>query len=249
MKRKRLLLIAFILAAATVAAAITLKNQNSNTDRKVEREQPTLIQEGQATPRQREHGKLFKHSGPKLIEIAAKRSGDIEVQEGEDLLIQIPDASKRPLFLSAVCNADAVVTGTLINKASQLTAEGTFVFTDHDLRVEEVIKNNTAAPIGPESTITVTRDGGVVQLNHRVLRAQPDFEPPVVGNRYLLFLRFIPVTGSYLMYGNGAFELNSQTIKALGSAARQELFKTNQTEPSSFIKEIRAFAATDCGRK
>src|ERR1043165_1712724 len=150
MTRKRLLLIAFILTAATVAAAaITLKNQNSNTERRVEREEPTLIQVGQATPRQREHGKLFRHPGPKLTEIAAKRSGDIEVQAGEDLIIQIPDASsKRPLFQSAVCNADAVVIGTLINKASQLTDEGTFVFTDHDLRIEEVIKNNVAAPIG-----------------------------------------------------------------------------------------------------
>jgi hypothetical protein len=254
-RRNRLLSIALILAAFTAAAAaVTFKSQdapqNSNADRKVEREEPTLIQEGQATPRQREHGKLFKHPGPKLLEIAARRSGDIEVQEGEDLVIQIPTASsKRPLFLSAVCNADAVVIGTLTNKVSQLTAEGTFVFTDHDLRVEEVIKNNSAAPIELGNAIGVTRDGGIVELNHRILRARPDFEPPLVGNRYLLFLRFIPVTGSYLMYGNGAFELNSQSIKALGSAASQELLKADQTEPSSFIQQIRAFGATDCGSK
>ena len=137
----------------------------------------------------------------------------------------------------------------LLNKDSQLIADGTFLFTDHGLRLEEVIKNNSAAPIEVGNTVTVTRDGGVVQLDHRILRARPNFEPPLVGNRYLLFLRFVPTTRSYSMYGNGAFELNSQSIKPLAPATRHELLKANQTEPSSFLREIRAFAATDCGSK
>ena len=254
-RKKKLLLVAFILAVVSAAAAaVTFKSndrqQNSNADRKIEREEPTVIHEGQATPRQKEHGKLFKHTGRKLLDIAAGRSGDIEVQQGEDLLIHIPTESpQRPVFLSAVCNADAVVIGTLTNKASQLTTDGTFIFTDHDLLVEDVIKNNSAVPIALRTTINVTRDGGVVQVNDRILRARADFEPPIVGNRYLLFLRFIPVTGSYLMYGNGAFELKSESISALGSTARRELLKADQKESSSFIQQIRGFATTNCGKK
>lgn len=250
--RSKFLLIALVLAAvATVVVAFTAQTspQNSSADQKVNKEEPTLIQADHVSPQEKEHGKLFKHGGPKLLDLLAHRSGDIEVQQDAGLIIQTTASPERPVFLSAVCKADLVVTGSLVNKASQLTADGTFLFTDHQLLVDEVLKNNTAAPVAQGQTITVTRDGGVVQLNGRILRARPDFDVPFVGNRYLLFLRFIPATGSYLMYGNGAFELNSQSLKALGAEARQELNKAEQTEPASFIQQIRSFAATDCAGK
>jgi len=201
--------------------------------------------------KQRQHSKLFKHSGTKLRDLAARQNGDVEVEEGLGLMTVLPVAGpQRPLFHSAVCNADAVVIGTLNDKTSQLTDEGSFVFTDYQITVQEVIKNNSVAPLQAADVITGTRDGGVVELNNRIFRAKrEDFDPPVVGQRYLLFLRFIPATGAYLMYGNGTFQLDGQGILALGPAARAELGKNGTKDGAGFLSQIRVFANTDCLRQ
>src|ERR1051326_5179493 len=160
--RPKFLLLAFLLAAvAMVVLSFTsqTKPQNSSADPKVNKEEPTLIQAGHVSAQEKEHGKLFKHGGPRLLDLAARHSGDIDVQQEAGLIMQTTASPERPVFLLAVCKADAVVTGTLVNKASQLTADGTFLFTDHQLLVDEVLKNNTAAPVAQGQTITLTRDG------------------------------------------------------------------------------------------
>ena len=200
------------------------------------------------TERQRQHGKLFKHAGRKLRDIATRQTGDVEVEEEVGLMMVLPQTGpQRPVFQSAVCNADAVVIGIVNDKSSQLTEEENFVFTDYQITIEEVIKNQPVAPIQVASAITGTRDGGVIELNNRIFRAKrADFDPLFVGQRYLLFLRFIPATGSYLMYGNGTFQLEGQRVLALGPAARHEMIRSGISDPLSFMTQIRTFASSDC---
>jgi len=132
----------------------------------------------------------------------------------------------------------------------QQTEQENFVFTDYEITVEEAIKNNTVAPIQVKSAITVTRDGGVIKLNNRVFRAKrDDFDPPLVGQRYLLFLRFIPATGAYLAYGNGTFQLEAQKVVALGPAARDEMIKSSISDPFAFLSQVCTFATSDCQPK
>jgi hypothetical protein len=241
------------LALFTIAGATSMamfQGQRQSGESKI-KEPATIVQDGEMTERQKQHAKLFKHSGPKLRDIAARQTGDIEVEEGEGLMMVLPQpGSQRPLFQSAVCNADAVVIGTIGDKSSQLTADETFVFTDYRITVEEVIKNNAAAPIQVAGPLTATRDGGVIELNNRVFRARrEDFDPPLVGQRYLLFLRFIPATGAYLTYGNGTFQLEAQRVGALGPAARTEITKSGFSSPPTFLSQIRTFATSDCRTK
>ncbi len=241
-KNIALIVCAVIAVGATVLA--TFQGQSQKSAQSKSQEQATQIQEGQKTEKQRQHGKLFKHSGTKLSDIAARQTGDVEVEEGVGLMMILPQTGpQRPVFRSAVCNADAVVIGIINDKSSQLTEEENFLFTDYQITVEEVIKNNAVAPIQVAGAITVTRDGGVVELNHRIFRAKrDDFDPPLVGQRYLLFLRFIPATGSYLAYGNGTFQLEAEKVLALGPAARDEMIKSGVSNPLSFLSQIRTFA-------
>ena len=51
-----------------------------------------------------------------------------------------PTFSERITNLS--CDADAIVVGEVTSKSSQLTEDQDFIFTDYELKVEEVIKNN-----------------------------------------------------------------------------------------------------------
>jgi len=48
------------------------------------------------------------------------------------------------------------------------------------------------------------------------------------------------------MYGNGSFELQSHTIRALGPEAREELQHRANHDPLTFLTELRAFAQRTC---
>jgi hypothetical protein len=253
---KRIALIVFEIfvagAVAVVGASLLGQSQrNAQADSQKKEEEATRIQEGQVTEKQRQHSRLFKHPGKKLRDIASRQKGDVEVEEGIGLMMVLPrSGAQLPVFHSALCNADAVIVGVINDKSSQLTEEENFIFTDYQISVEEVIKNNIVEPIHLANAITGLRDGGAVELNNRIFRAKrEDFDPPVVGQRYLLFLRFIPATGSYLMYGNGTFQLDSQRILALGPAARDELTKSGVSDSPSFLGQIRTFANRGCQGK
>ena len=236
---------AIILIAGASAAAIFHGQGQKRPDANGS-EKPTIIHDGQLTERQRQHSKLFRHSGARFQDLARRQSGDIEVEVGIGLTTSQSERSRLPIFESAVCNADAVIVGTITGKVSQLTEEQNFVFTDYDVSVEEVIKNNTQAPLQANSSITSTRGGGTIEWNGRVFRVRrEDFDTPAIGQRYIMFLRFIPATGAYLMYGDGTFQISDQTITALGPTARNEMAK-NLSDPTSFRDQIRTFAKSNC---
>ena len=100
------------------------------------------------------------------------------------------------------------------SKSSQLTENGEFVFTDYEVMVEDVLKDNPAAPIQPNANITITRPGGTVQLNgHNITALDEAFKPLNVEGHYLLFLRFIPATGAYKAVSSaGTYELKENKI-------------------------------------
>lgn len=211
------------------------------------KEEATIVQEGRINEKQKHHRKLFKHSGRSLLEIAAGQDGEVQVVEGVPFVVVTQKIQRRPVFHSALCNAAAVVVGRIKEKSPHFTEDEKFIFTDYQVIVEEVIKNNAASPLTPSSLITTTRDGGALILNNRTFRAtQEGFDPPAVSKRYLLFLRFIPETDSYLMYGNGTFELAAQEVLALGAASRDEISKLGPPDVMSFLSDIRSYASSAC---
>ena len=245
---KKTILLLALLTVLGITVTASLQSTARNDSDSTKQEEATPVQEGVMTEKQKQHGKLFKHTGPRLRALVTEQTGVIEVaQDAPDLFILPESGPKPPVLQSAVCNANAVVVGTLNSKNSQLTEQGNFIFTDYEMAVEEVIKNNSAAPIALNNTITVTRAGGVVQLNGRVIRAKvEDFKPMAVGQRYLLFLRFIPATGSYLAYGNGSFQLEGKKVIALGMAASKELLNDGSKDATTFLSETRSFAIRHC---
>lgn len=143
---------------------------------------------------------------------AAKSTGEVEVLRGAGQKVFFPNT--RPIqladFVAAMTRrADAIVIGVVNDQKSFLTAEGTFVFTDYNLTVESVLKNNPTAAIVPSDSIIVTRPGGTAQLRGRNIRASDESLAPFeVGHRYLLFLGYIPATGAYkASNSSGAFRI------------------------------------------
>lgn len=160
---------------------------------------PTPIQEGVMTAKQKKHSKIFKgyKDRPKLRDLIAQR-GDVEVIQPVGNIRHPVSFELNPYLQDLSCLADAVVIGTVKSKASQINDDGTFVFTDYEFIPGEILKNNVAASISPNKDITITRTGGAVKLNGHIARAMDYRQLPLIEDEhYLLFLKFVPETGAY----------------------------------------------------
>lgn len=147
------------------------------------------------------------------------------------------------------CDSDAVLVGQVKSKVSQLTENEEFTFTDYEVTVEDVVKNNAASPINAQSNITVTRPGGMIRLDGRIIQAIDQYYKPfALGGRVLLFLKFIPSTGAYKAFrSEGSFTLSGgKLIKLTDEDLPAELESEKSAE--AFTSKIRGYASTACNR-
>lgn len=176
------------------------------------------------TGQQKEHSRLYQsYKGiGDLRRLAEKSTGDVEVLTGAGQQIFYSQAgpTDSETFLNReVAKADAVVMGTVKSQQSFLTDEGTFVFTDYDFVVDEVLKKNAIVPLVSSETIVVTRPGGSLQLaGHTVRALDESLQPLEKGHRYLLFLNYISATGGYEAFNaHGSFKINLNRATKLTS--------------------------------
>jgi len=218
----------------------------------------SLPQEKKMTNKQKEHSKLYKEDfksrkGKKLTNIAATGIGNVSV------IIPVADGFQleptTPLNLhgflkNLICDADAVVIGTVKSKSSHLTEEEEFIFTDYEMTVEEVLKDNSAASIQSRNIITATRGGGVLKINGRnVIAIDESLKPLEVNSRYLLFLRFVPNTSAYKAHkSKGSVQLNDhRIIKLTGEAVPRELDTGGNA--ATLINGIRSVVLSNCAKE
>lgn len=221
-----------LMALILVCVGIGFAVQNKKAKIKVEK-----------TARQIQHGKLFKHGGKSLLDRAAEQGGDITVVADEPLGVSSEVIAPSASFLeSAVCNADLVVVGTLTGETAQFNEGETFIFTDYELSVEEVVKNNGKAPISTGGSITVTRDGGTLTADSRTFKAlREDFKLFPLNQRYIFFLKYIPSTGSYLAYLHGSFQLSGSKLVTFGDVPHEK-----SKDAVAFLAEARSLAMSNC---
>ena len=217
---------------------------------KKQQEEATPIEEGVMTEKERKHSRLFKGyedvaKGKKLREIMENTGGDVNVGRLIGNLI-VPTTFNLNQYLNDLtCKADAVVIGTLTKKASQLNGEGTFTFTEYDINVEEVLKNNAADPIQANGNVTVVRSGGSIKLNGHIVTATDFAEKPLEkGGKYLLFLRFVPETGAYRSFSDGN-NLTDDSFRFAGNQIVQvsdsplPFGPNNPNDAMAFISKVR----------
>ena len=184
--------------------------------------------EGAKTPKQVEHSKLYKEFKKKKNLHELTSSGDVRFLQTPPLYGDDPLA---PPFILADylrrqgCDSDAVVVGKIKERTSVLTDDETFIFSDHSVVVEELLKGSPSARVQPGDIITVTRPGGKVKLkNGRTAEiAFSYFEPFRAGERYVLFLRYVPSTKAYqVKEGERVFLLgDNRVFKRTGQTPRK----------------------------
>ena len=133
-----------------------------------------------------------------------------------------------------------IIIGTPLSSSSRLAASGDRIITEHEIRIERVLKGNLKAP-EPVSLIVpggkvAFEDGSSAEIR------TPDLGPITEEKRYVFFLKNSddkPDAFSLVGGGQGAFELPSSeaNVKPLGN--KTDLVQKHKNQKvSAFIEEI-----------
>lgn len=87
-----------------------------------------------------------------------------------------------------VSRSSAVVIGEITDAQAHLSEDGTNIYSEFVVQVEQILKNDNQVPIG--NSIAVERSGGRVRLpSGKVVTARTNHQDlPRIGRRYVLFL-------------------------------------------------------------
>lgn len=240
--RKKFLILTIATLSLLISALTSLRSQEQK--RTWETEVPTPVQDGVLTVQQKEHSKLYDDLNPRgKIRDLLQKQDELIVNLVPSLQYLSPEGES-PIISQLAERADTIVIGSITSKSSQITSTGTFVFTDYSFRIEEVLKGIDAVTPKPQSTITVTRPGGKVLLNGRVVTFNDyGFQPLRAGRRYLLFLKYLPATGAYQAVNQkgrsfdiSSFDISGTKVKTLSDEAQTQDF---EKDLGAFITSVK----------
>lgn len=253
MTNKKLTIISVsLLSLFLIATFATLRQE---AQEKHQQDEPTMVKRGQITDQQRAYSKEYEKMYPDRRKI---KLGEVR-KEIKDLgiglgvvgdIIDIPEAqviTPSELLKSLSCKSDAVVIGYPTTRTARLSEDETFIYTEYQFSVEEVIKNNSASPIAVNSDIQITRPGGVIKLDNRKITAIDElYEPLQTKKKYLLFLKFVPTAKGYMVADSeGDFLLEGNSFRKLSKKmVPDELRKGDNS--SLLLGNVRNSVVTDC---
>jgi len=179
---------------------------------------------------------------PDLLEEVKKTGRDAGWYSPGGLRMMNPSPVE-PEGVKIARRARLIVIGAVTEAHSFLNEHNTFVFTENNVEVQEVLKNETGEEISFGSHIFVTRPGGTILVgDHLIYNDNGDQSPLAPTTQCLFFLEPLPdVTGafcgrSYLVEGNLVkdadhggedFESLDQVRSQVGVAARNALGGTD----------------------
>lgn len=216
------------------------------------KEHVTALDNTPLTDLQKQHSKLYSQyrREEKIRDLAAELQEDVQLLRGIPLsggYPGMPNFKLESFLASTSCEADAIIVGRVSSGSSQITEDGTFLFTDYELQIKKVFKNNLHSRITRLGNLIVTYPGGVVQLNNRIIRAEDrSFLLLKPGGEYLLFLKFIPETGAYQVFNSKAnFHIeNAQVTKLTEEGIPPAL--ANIVDLKSLLRDVKAALTKGC---
>lgn len=162
--------------------------------------------------------------GVDLVQQAARTNHDVLigpfVKEHPGVCVDCPKPD--PYHLSDITLfanlSDVVLIGRVISQTSSFTPNNTYVFTDSQMLITEVWRQSgknreLAGPVLRGTEITVTSPGGEVTIQgHRIVAAPSRFTPFVPGHEYLLFLKYLPDSRSYIQVSPDGFDVTTSPV-------------------------------------
>ena len=146
--------------------------------------------------------------------------------------------------------SDAIVTGDITNAQAYLSPDKTGVYTEYIVRVDEVLKQYSGAPIVGGGFVDAQREGGRVRFpSGRVQSYITHYQGvPVTGRRYVLFLKrneqagvFILLTG-YEQRDGHVYPLDGVDLGA-GATEIPQFAAYKGADEATFFKALRSALA------
>jgi hypothetical protein len=262
MHKRQLTIVGIILTAATILFAITTYRQQAQDKVTPQNDEATVVYKGQITEKQRHYSKEYKtlysyRKGNKLTELSesGKRRGnrkEIGVSLGIPLIPTVGGSviTGSEFVNNLACKANAVVIGSVKSKIAHLTEDETFVYTEYEFSVSDVLKNNSASPVEINKTIQITRPGGLIKLDDQIIRVVDQlYEQLETNKEYLLFLNFIPDANGYVVSSaEGDFVLANGSFRTLSKLRVPEELM-NENKSLRLINSLRNSTQFDCNKK
>lgn len=171
MKNLKPMILCFILVIVTILTTFVVFRLQAQEKSQIRKEEPTLIQEDVMTEKQRKNSKLYK-GHPKIENLISKEK-DVQMIIGEPYPINkfggVSLPSQETYLQDIICKTNTIVVAKVKNKNSQISEDKKSVFTDYELEIKDIIKNNSSLDLKSDSTITLTRSGGAVKINGHVI--------------------------------------------------------------------------------
>jgi hypothetical protein len=239
MKSPKVLVLATVLLVGTTLAAYLAFRQNAQNQRTYDKDEPTVIRNGDISDKQKKHSKRY-NQGSKVRSLIMKVDRDLQMIIGEPYSSSEPDVTQEEYIHKLTCGADTIFAGRVLRKSSQLSEDKKSVFTDYEIEILDTIKNGTPLALEIGSVATVSRSGGAVKLNGFVVDVlDKSFKRLIVGDKYLLFVDYLSDTESFVSSDrDGVFEISS-TVKRFTDSSPKYKYNARNAETEEFIRQIR----------
>lgn len=157
-----------------------------------------------------------------------------EQQDGEMSGVFLESPPPPPLPVTS----DLIVVGSIQKRQPYLSDNITIVYTELTVHIEDILKNNSSAPVYAFEPLIVHREGGAIRMpSGRIFRylVAPLGSMPEIGKRYVLFLKH-ETEGDYKLVCG--YELTDKTIKPLEDFAdRDSLLDLTEAQFLNVLKQ------------
>ena len=161
---------------------------------------PPLYSSGPVTP--------YDQAEPNLSDVLRFRRGERynspnsplpPLGEDSDAVLVVEDMGdffRDPLPFD---QSDAVVVVKVTAGQSYLSNDKRDLYSEFNAKVQKVLKAPQSHNVQPSDNIALERQGGTIRLpsGKLIVRGSKDFSMPLIGKRYLFFLRFNPDTEDF----------------------------------------------------
>ena len=142
-----------------------------------------------------------------------------------------------------VAKSDLIVTGEVVDAQAYLSEDKDWVYSEFTIRVGEVLKNASKAPLGQGSTLVVDRDGGGVRFpsGRITILYIAGQGMPRTGRRYTLFLtrddqeQSIHIITGYELRDGRVFPIDNP-----GGGQNPAATSYKEADETSFLSDLRS---------
>ena len=237
-ERKRTMLLFFVMLTIVIVAAMaTLRGQSQQGSVSIKQENDNQSQMplvNYSDPEPVEPGKQAERN----IKSLRYKSRPAQVKETPDV-VEVTEAESWIERLPAlpVAQSDAVVVGTITNAQAFLSGDTTGVYSEFNVKISEILKDNSGLSLAPDKTLIAEREGGRVRFpsGHVQSFKLSGQGAPQIGRRYIFFLKRTEQTQGFLLLT--AYELLGGRVFPIGEVTRHDAYKG--FDETSFLEVVR----------